>query len=743
MKKIIGLIMIAGISYGAQIVTPPGIQVNGLATNNNVMVYSNGMLLDSGVAPTNLVSVTNLTADIEALSATNAAQDALIAGAVQTTSTNNIVLEHGDGGYATLTLGITSELESGLGNVVISAPNGTARVYGQTGVEIDAQGGTAALYGSLNVTNDITVGGDANFTGGPLTIPDGFLAVHALNMQTADSFYLYTTGTTNKTLIDAAITAATNGLSGGGSSIQTLDLYLPAKIYATTGTECNIYFDNIITGDYVDYAWDVTLANASTEKRAFHFNERMSLNPTNINAAVNPVYLYAYDKNSGSQIGGATGTIYTAVFDSASQSDGLQTNAVNTTSGTASDAVSYAAGGINQWGNTYTNTGQFNLLEIPLILTGTNANYVTVEVRPLEPATGNIDVAAINAASVYAIGTNSVTAGATNLNVYVPLDVTVDFTNEIYFIGTRGFTDSGCTTRAAIAAHKVTTCDNLRTPIDTYYGYGAFAWLDSAGDKKIGYNQYMVEEGAVSTNVLLCIGDSTTEGGQWVGELYNLATNASMNIELIGTKTGTSVSVPVEAVSGKTWAWFYSDASSEFVNGGSFDFNYYMTNNSFSTPTHVLAHLGINDVIGKTSDSAVDAQVAADITRIDEMITQTQAYDADTKFCLMLTIPPSYNQDAFGRTLQYYTGTPQWRTKRNQVLYAKGIYDEYAGREGEGIEIIPVNLALDTKNNMSTVTEDTNARNTDQITRQSNGVHPATSGYYQMADAVWAWLSNQ
>jgi len=69
MKKIIGLIMITGISYGASVVTPPGIQVNGLATNNNVMVYSNGMLLDSGVAPTNLVSVTNLTADIEELQA--------------------------------------------------------------------------------------------------------------------------------------------------------------------------------------------------------------------------------------------------------------------------------------------------------------------------------------------------------------------------------------------------------------------------------------------------------------------------------------------------------------------------------------------------------------------------------------------------------------------------------------------------------------------------------------------------
>jgi len=92
MKKIIGLIMIAGISYGASVVTPPGIQVNGLATNNNVMVYSDGMLLDSGVAPTNLVSVTNLTADIEALSATNAAQDALIADNLYTTGTTNKTL---------------------------------------------------------------------------------------------------------------------------------------------------------------------------------------------------------------------------------------------------------------------------------------------------------------------------------------------------------------------------------------------------------------------------------------------------------------------------------------------------------------------------------------------------------------------------------------------------------------------------------------------------------------------------
>jgi len=110
MKKIIGLIMIAGISYGASVVTPPGIQVNGLATNNNVMVYSNGMLLDSGVAPTNLVSVTNLTADIEALSATNAAQDALIAGNLYAAgTTNKTLIDAAIGAIDQTTLGITND----------------------------------------------------------------------------------------------------------------------------------------------------------------------------------------------------------------------------------------------------------------------------------------------------------------------------------------------------------------------------------------------------------------------------------------------------------------------------------------------------------------------------------------------------------------------------------------------------------------------------------------------------------
>ena len=87
MKKLIGLffVLVVG-SYGAMVITPPGIQVEGLATNNNVMVYQDGALIDSGVAPTNLVSVTNLTADIEELQA--GAIDATLWASVSDAATN-------------------------------------------------------------------------------------------------------------------------------------------------------------------------------------------------------------------------------------------------------------------------------------------------------------------------------------------------------------------------------------------------------------------------------------------------------------------------------------------------------------------------------------------------------------------------------------------------------------------------------------------------------------------------------
>ena len=57
--------------------------------------------------------------------------------------------------------------------------------------------------------------------------------------------------------------------------------------------------------------------------------------------------------------------------------------------------------------------------------------------------------------------------------------------------------------------------------------------------------------------------------------------------------------------------------------------------------------------------------------------------------------------------------------------------------------MIPGNVNLDTENNFPTVKEAVNAQNPTVTVRQSNGVHPAVSGYNQMGDVYYAWLKYQ
>jgi len=74
-RAILALFLMVAATFAEGPVTPPGIQVLGTPQDNNVLVYTNGFLVDSGVAPTNLVSVDNLTDDI-ATNAANIAQNA-------------------------------------------------------------------------------------------------------------------------------------------------------------------------------------------------------------------------------------------------------------------------------------------------------------------------------------------------------------------------------------------------------------------------------------------------------------------------------------------------------------------------------------------------------------------------------------------------------------------------------------------------------------------------------------------
>jgi lysophospholipase L1-like esterase len=157
-------------------------------------------------------------------------------------------------------------------------------------------------------------------------------------------------------------------------------------------------------------------------------------------------------------------------------------------------------------------------------------------------------------------------------------------------------------------------------------------------------------------------------------------------------------------------------------------------------------HLGTNDMFGQVGDAGASSRATITANYINTMVNSIKAYNANVKISILLTIPPSANQDAFGK--DYSAGETRWRFKRSIDLLVKALISLFAGREAENIHVVPYNVNLDTKNNMSIENEFTtgtvavNSRNSKQIVRQSNGVHPANSGYYQMADVLYYFIKS-
>lgn len=75
------------------------------------------------------------------------------------------------------------------------------------------------------------------------------------------------------------------------------------------------------------------------------------------------------------------------------------------------------------------------------------------------------------------------------------------------------------------------------------------------------------------------------------------------------------------------------------------------------------------------------------------------------------------------------------------MIWARQLCAKYNGQEASRIYVVPSNTALDTVNNMNrAAAAPINSRTAITSQRQSNGVHPATEGYRQIGDALWAFL---
>ena len=280
---------------------------------------------------------------------------------------------------------------------------------------------------------------------------------------------------------------------------------------------------------------------------------------------------------------------------------------------------------------------------------------------------------------------------------------------------------------------------------------------NSDGSATFGATLHIVSASANSgvTKTLIILGDSTTYNGIAVTKLNENFADDVMNISTIGTM-GTSPNNH-EGRSGWKLSDYFTKASITYTDGRgtiynpfynpttqTFDAAYYFANSGIAKPDWFFINMGINDVFAQTTDAALRTQIETCIEYVDSMIESIGGASESTKIGLCLTIPPNHSQDAFGKS--YACGQTRDRYKRNNLLWVHSLIETYSNRTGDGIYLIPIYTNLDTVYNMGLETLPVNARNTD-VTYQSpignGGVHPVSSGYWQIADVYTAFLKSQ
>ena len=278
--------------------------------------------------------------------------------------------------------------------------------------------------------------------------------------------------------------------------------------------------------------------------------------------------------------------------------------------------------------------------------------------------------------------------------------------------------------------------------------------LTSKSSKSYSVYTCAANGAAGATRRICAIGDSTTAGGVWTGRVLSQATANVNGVQptMVGTE-GTAPNLH-EGRGGWSVARYYQPSGADvaenpFVQNAGDKFNaaYYLSSTGQSAPDIVIWHLGINDVFGQSSDAGVNSIMDTFLSRLDEMIGVTVAADvgswkesnANVTTLVAVPISPAGSQDAFGD--DYDTGQYRDRYKRNITVAAHRIVEHYKNSESDNIYLLPWNIVLDPERSFPTTTAATSQYFTDNITRQNNGVHPATTGYYQMGDCAWAAIN--
>ena len=268
-----------------------------------------------------------------------------------------------------------------------------------------------------------------------------------------------------------------------------------------------------------------------------------------------------------------------------------------------------------------------------------------------------------------------------------------------------------------------------------YEGYGGWTFYS--------YNTANVD---LNAKIITCTHDKTEVADQH--SIYKASNNSQWKLETIE-----SGSIKIISVSGD-YANFPSSGTLTWVSGGAnhsdivytasanaagnpfwdadsgkVDFEKYCVNLSIPQIDYVLVLLGWNTALSAETTYKNEAQ-----TFIDNVHT---AYPNAKIVLIGLEIPA---RDGLASNYGATDGYANYYRLMNFVFNLDKWYDEL-GENNSNVFHFNLSGQFDTEYNMPTTTVQVNTRNSETIIRQSNGVHPAASGQYQIADAAYRCMT--
>jgi lysophospholipase L1-like esterase len=295
---------------------------------------------------------------------------------------------------------------------------------------------------------------------------------------------------------------------------------------------------------------------------------------------------------------------------------------------------------------------------------------------------------------------------------------------------------------------KLTQIGILGAGATKHEGRGGYTFAAYSG---AGTVNYTFNVAGVTTPPAIASAQYSNNGAVFLVQTVNITSGSGTIICTLVSGTAPASSGTLTKTNGSagdasiTFSSFSSAASNPYYKAATslFDYSYYLTNNSFTMASGdwFIIQLGINDFRFATDDAGVNTMITSSLAQLDQMIASYQSAVSGGKVGYVMTFGPAGSQDGFAAT--FASGTQRDRVVRNFALWRAAVIThlDTSAKRTAGIYLIPANLNMDTDNNFPTTTINLSARNTGtQITVLNDAIHPATAGYQQISDSIWALI---